>query len=80
MSREEVLNMLGELFELKLHNPVVSFWFCGKADMESGDVNKPADFDRYNLLDEKTDADGIVWLCYGKKESRGIFARSYWHK
>lgn len=75
-----MVKMLADLFELKIPNPVVDFWFIGKKGMESGEAEKPADFDKYQLLDEKTDADGFVWLCYAKKAVAGCFARSYWHK
>jgi hypothetical protein len=72
--------MLADLFELKIPNPVVDFWFCGKKEMESGDVNKPADFGSYKLIDEKADCDGIIWQCYGKKAVAGCFSKKYWHK
>ena len=84
MTKEQTMNgmvkMLADLFELKIPNPVVDFWFIGKKGMESGEAEKPADFDKYQLLDEKTDADGFVWLCYAKKAVNGVFARHYWHK
>ena len=77
---EELKKMLIDLFELKSPNPVVDFWFIGKELMEEGKAEKPADFEKYKLIEEKADADGFVWQCYGKKAVAGCFARSYWHK
>lgn len=75
-----MIKMLADLFELKIPNPVMDFWFIGKSGIESGEAEKPEDFDQYTLIDEKTDKDGFVWLCYGKKSTRAIVARHYWHK
>lgn len=76
----DMKNLLANLFELKIPNSVMSFWFIGKNVMESGKAKKPADFEKYQLIEEKADADGFVWQCYGKKAVAGCFARSYWHK
>ena len=75
-----MVKMLADLFGLKIPNPVVDFWFIGKTGMEQGIAEKPADFEQYKLIEEKADADGFVWQCYGKKAVAGCFARSYWHK
>lgn len=76
----EIVEELADLFGLRIPNPVVDFWFCGKKAMESGDVDKPADFDKYALIDEKADKEGCVWLCYGKKATQAIISRKYWLK
>lgn len=78
--RKSLVKVLADLFELKIPNPVVDFWFCGKEAMEDGTAEKPADFEQYKLIEEKADAEGTVWQCYGKKAVAGCFARSYWHK
>ena len=78
--RKAIIKELAELFEIKINNPCVDFWFVGKDAMEGGEANKPADFDKYKFIEEKTDKDGIVWQLYGKQAIAGVFARSYWHK
>lgn len=74
-----MMKILAELFELKIPNPVVSFWFCSKKNFENGDVNLPEDFEKYSRFGEK-ELDGITWLCFGKKEVPGCFSKDYWHK
>ena len=76
--RKSLVKVLADLFGLKIPNPVVDFWFCGKVAMEDGTAEKPADFDQYTLIDEKTDKDGITWLCYGRKATSAIISRRYW--
>lgn len=75
-----MVQMLADLFGLKIPNPVMDFWFIGKKGMESGEAEKPADFDKYALIGEKTDQDGFTWLCYGKKTTNAIISRKYWLK
>lgn len=75
-----MIKMLADLFGLKIPNPVMDFWFIGKKGMESGEAEKPADFDKYQLIGEKTDQDGFVWLCYGKKAVAGLYSTNYWRK
>ena len=55
---------------------------CGKAikNIDSAKSLRIIDGGRYFLIDEKTDKDGFVWLCYAKKAVNGVFARNYWHK
>ena len=80
MKQNELIKMLSDLFELKIPNPVVDFWFIGKDLMENGEAEKPEDFGKYQLIEEKADADGFIWQCYGKKAVQGCFSKNYWHK
>lgn len=74
-----MLQKLADAFELKIPNPVVDFFFCGKEAFEKGEVEPPEDFAFYQKIDEK-EVEGIMWLCFGKKAVRGCFSRNYWHK
>ena len=76
--RKAIIKELADLLGLKIPNPVVDFWFVGKKEMENGEANKPSDFDKYALIEEKTDKDGIAWLCYGRKTTQAIISRKYW--
>lgn len=74
-----MIQILATAFEVKIPNPVVDFFFCGKEEFEKGEAELPRDFDKYKKIDEK-DIDGITWLCFGKQAVRGCFSRNYWHK
>ena len=68
-----MVKMLADLFELKIPNPVVDFWFCGKDAMDDGTAEKPSDFEQYKLIEEKAEAErlGLEVMYYrtigGKK-------------
>lgn len=74
-----MLQILAKAFGVKIPNPVVDFFFCGKEAFENGEAELPKDFDDYKKIDEKV-IEGITWICFGKKAVRGCFSKDYWHK